>query len=475
MGIVERFLAQGRRVRGATLYEKGHRTDLDIYSAGKNITRYNFGLMLEQTETEKLLYARLQGLGGELEWGTELTGLEQREDGVSATLVRNGRPETVHARYLVAADGASSTVRKRVGVPFTGNTTEQRFMVMDAAVAGDIDGKTMAININAHGDIALFPLTTDGRYRVISTLPPGFKDEDPTVEDFQAFVKDHFPGGLTLRDPEWFSPYHVHSRSVESMKVGRVFFIGDAAHVHTPVGGQGMNTGLQDAHNLAWKLALVTKGTLAEETLETYHRERYAVAQRLINTSDRVFQAVSEDTNVARFLRTHVFARLVRFATRLPGAKERFFPVIGMTNIRYSDGLVVQDKAKGLPRDAPNVGARWPYVRFRCGEDELSGYSLLDYEHHHLFVFTTELPEELRAEARGLEHAFALKVHLVTPNAQPNTLHCDARTFASFTRKAAAYLVRPDAYVALRGRLEGNSLRDLLKPYSLTSNISNKP
>ncbi|MBE9137308.1 FAD-dependent monooxygenase [Nodosilinea sp. LEGE 07088] len=469
IGIVEAFLAQGRQVRGGTLYTTIGNFDIDIYSAGHDQTRYSYGLMLEQSNTEKLLYQHLQSRGHQLEWNCELLKVEPTEAGFQATLGQSdGTIEVVQFSYLIAADGASSTVRKHLGVAFTGNTVEQRFMVMDATVEQGFQNETIALNFNASGDIALFPLPPRDRFRIISTLPSNSAQEDPTVEDFKVLLQENFPVGLEVTDPAWFTPYRIHSRSVEQFKVGRVFFVGDAAHVHTPVGGQGMNTGLQDAHNLAWKLAAVLKGELPASVLDSYHAERHPVAQRLLSTTDRIFQAVSEQTPWASFFRAHLFAPLVILITHLPGVKQRFFPIVAQTGIRYEDGYFIQGQTENLPKDAPAPGERWPYLTFDQAGKALTSYGLLDYAYHHLFLFCANpAMAEIAALTDELEQAFCLKVHLVTPQSQAHFLRCGARPFAQFSSgDVAAYLVRPDAYLGLRANLfQLKFLRTTLEQY----------
>lgn len=466
MGIVEAFLAKGRQVRGGTLYDPSGRTELNIYGAGAGKTRYNYGLMLEQSETEKLLYKHLQRLGCNLEWETELSELQQMEDGIGADLIHpDGRTETVHASYVIAADGAHSLIRKQTNVPFTGDTVEQRFMVMDATVIGEV-GDAIALNFSRKGDIALFPLPTNQRYRIISTLPTEFEDKDPTAEDFCNFVQENFPGQPEVSNPAWYTPYRIHSRSVEHFRKGHVFFVGDAAHIHTPVGGQGMNTGLQDAHNLAWKLALVLKDKLPKEALESYHTERHPVAQKLLKTTDRIFQAVSEQTPIASFIRANLFVPLIKFVTGLPGVQKQLFRIVSQTGIYYDRGWLIQDKTKGFSQEAPKPGKRWPYVSFVQEGRTLSSYKLLDYAHHHLFLFSRQADIEslLRLQAE-LEHSFCLKAYLITPKEQPNTLGCD--TFTRFyEHQLVAYLVRPDAYLAFRtSATETDNLAEILQRY----------
>ncbi|MCB0062852.1 MAG: FAD-dependent monooxygenase, partial [Caldilineaceae bacterium] len=478
MGIAETFLAQGTHARGLTLHTKHWTKDFNVFATGADQTRYNFGVMIEQTKTERILHDYLQQAGHQLEWETELTQLEQMDRGVHLTLRHaDGTTESLMTRYLIAADGASSTVRKQTDVAFVGETVEQRFVIMDATVAEPLAQATMDLNFNPNGPIGVIPLSTPDRFRIISTLPKGYTGAEPTVEDFQRFLKQNFPGGLTTSDPAWFSIYHIHSRSVAHFNVGNIFFVGDAAHVHTPLGGQGMNTGLQDAHNLAWKLALVLRNQLPVVALDSYHAERWPVAHRLVTTTDRLFELISNDSPLASFVRVNIFPPLLRFVMRLPGVQRRVFPILAMTGIRYADGFFVKTQEHDLPKNAPVAGERWPYVRFASSGSEISSYSVLDYTKHHLFIFTPKVDKSLRAQAAGLEQSLPLRVHFVLPKITSDqavpALTCDNATFTRFSKsgETSIYLVRPDAYVALAQRLTDADLRSLLATYFDESDV----
>ncbi len=472
MGIVAEFLAQGIRAHGISLYEAHRVTDFNVYEAGADQTRYNLGLLIEQTKTEMLLNAHLARLGHQLAWETELTDLEQTANGVRVTLLHaDGSSETLHARYLIAADGASSTVRKALGVAFTGETVERSFEIMDVTVDGPVTNQTLALNLNANGPIALIPLTAPGRFRTISIIPADFKSGDLTAAEYRAFLEKNFPGGLTVRESAWFSTYHIHSRSVAHFQVGDIFFVGDAAHVHTPLGGQGMNTGLQDAHNLAWKLALVLRGHLPAAALGSYQLERYPVAHRLVTTTDRLFALLSLNNPVMRFARVNLFPQLLRLLLSRPSVQRRAFPILAMINIHYQDGLLLKATAQDLPKTAPDAGTRWPYMSFIREDAAISSYELLDYAHHHLFLFAPSVTTLLRGQAGALEAWVPLKVYFVTQevqrDAQPQTLQCDAATWGRFARPGQTnlFLVRPDAYIALAQQVDGRDLRQLLTPY----------
>ncbi|MFI1715828.1 FAD-dependent monooxygenase [Streptomyces sp. NPDC053513] len=246
---------------------------------------------LPQNETERILRDRLAALGGKVERGVRLLTLEGvdfsgRVDGaadVTAVLEHaDGRVERTRAPFVVGTDGAGSAVRAQLGGGFTGSTYESAFALVDARIEGYLPPDQALYYQSAAGALVVVALP-DGVFRFFSSLPPG---EKVTVERMQAIVDERGPGGVRLTDPVWVSDFRIHARHASEFQLGRVFIAGDAAHVHSPAGGQGLNTGIQDAHNLAWKLAAVLHGEAPSDLLRTYGPERAAVARRVVRDTD---------------------------------------------------------------------------------------------------------------------------------------------------------------------------------------------
>ncbi|MGX4691122.1 FAD-dependent monooxygenase [Streptomyces sp. JNUCC 63] len=266
-------------------------SQMRYYSDGKVVADLRYRpatrpLICPQPDIEEVLRANLATAGGAVEWATELLGFEQLGDRVRARL--RGPDGTEHEEefaYLVGADGASSTVRGRLGVGFEGSTYELRFVVADVMVDTCFDHRMTHYFCSPRGILVACGLP-DGRWRVFTSAPPGVTREDVDLAAVQRLVDERGPGGIRLRDPDWISVFDVHARHAETTRVGRVFLIGDAAHIHSPAGGQGLNTGVNDAHNLAWKLALVWHGRGAERLLDTYVGERGEVARAVVRQAD---------------------------------------------------------------------------------------------------------------------------------------------------------------------------------------------
>ncbi|MFG2947434.1 FAD-dependent monooxygenase [Streptomyces adustus] len=266
-------------------------SQMRYYSDGKVIAdlRYQAAtrpLICPQPDIEEVLRTNLASVGGAVRWRTELLGFEQLDDRVLARIRHeDGTEHEEEFAYVVGADGASSTVRGRLGVGFEGSTYELRFVVADVMVDTRFDHRMTHYFCSPRGILVACGLP-DGRWRVFTSAPPGVTREDVDLAMVQSLVDERGPGGIRLRDPDWISVFDVHARHAETTRVGRVFLIGDAAHIHSPAGGQGLNTGVNDAHNLAWKLALVWHGHGAERLLDSYASERGDVARTVVRQAD---------------------------------------------------------------------------------------------------------------------------------------------------------------------------------------------
>ncbi|GGW84332.1 3-(3-hydroxyphenyl)propionate hydroxylase [Streptomyces malachitofuscus] len=266
-------------------------SQMRYYSDGKVIAdlRYRAAtrpLICPQPDIEAVLRANLVRVGGTVEWSTEMLSFEQLGDRVRARLRGpDGSEHEEEFAYLVGADGASSTVRARLGVGFEGSTYELRFVVADVRVDTAFDHRMTHYFCSPRGILVACGLP-DGRWRVFTSAPQGVSQDDIDLAAVQRLVDERGPGGIRLSDPDWISVFNVHARHAETTRVDRAFLIGDAAHIHSPAGGQGLNTGMNDAHNLAWKLALVWHGRVEEPLLDTYVSERGEVARAVVRQAD---------------------------------------------------------------------------------------------------------------------------------------------------------------------------------------------
>jgi 2-polyprenyl-6-methoxyphenol hydroxylase-like FAD-dependent oxidoreductase len=287
---VDDFLACGQKVVTSNMWSGG----AAIAHIRLNVveTPYPYALMVPQSETERVLEERLESLGLAVERQVELIGFEETGEKVVSVLRHaDGREKTVESDWLAGCDGAHSTARHGLGLEFEGNTIQNDFVLADIHVSGMRAGPPeLDIHLHREGVLVFFPITTN-RYRVIADLgeAKGPRPVDPTLQQIQAIIDRRGPGGITVSDPIWLSAFRINERKVRDYRKGRVFLAGDAAHVHSPAGGQGMNTGMQDAFNLAWKLALVCRDICRPDAvLDSYSSERSAIGDQVLADAGRL-------------------------------------------------------------------------------------------------------------------------------------------------------------------------------------------
>ncbi len=274
-------------------------------------TPHPYALMLPQSETERLMEEHLSTCGVQVERQVELVRFATEADKLAATLLHaDGRTEEVQSEWMIGCDGAHSAVRHGLGMQFEGNTQPSDWILADVHLAG-LRTKPDEFNMFWHssGALALFPISP-GRFRVIADIGDAHGSThraDPSLAEVQAVLDERGPGGLTVSSPVWLASFRINERKVADYRAGRVFLAGDAAHVHSPAGGQGMNTGMQDACNLAWKLALVCRGMAAPEPLlESYSIERSAVGHQVLVDAGRLTTVAILKSGVMQEVRNHV-------------------------------------------------------------------------------------------------------------------------------------------------------------------------
>src|SRR5215217_1469060 len=400
IGLGETAIAKGTIASRVRLIEGGEvRGEMNLGNFGKDLSQYPYMLMLEQSKTEELLYDFVRGHGRDVCWKTELENFSQDATGVTAQVkTPSGESETIRGKFLVGCDGASSPVRHGLGLTFGGSTFERLFYVADARVDWDLPHDALHVCLAKDVFVAFFPMPGENRYRVVGTFPEGKNEEQGEVvyEEIEREIKEQAKLNLELSDVRWFSFYKVHSRRVNKFSEGRCFLAGDSAHIHSPAGAQGMNTGIQDAYNLAWKLALVVKGIAREELLDTYNEERLANAQRLLESTDRMFELAAGSNWLMSLFRTTIFPPVAGFVASLESVSKRIFPLISQIGINYRKAALSQH-TDDEPDDV-KAGDRLPYFLI----DGQSIFDKLKEPKFHLLLFSnsdrSEACEEFRSE-----------------------------------------------------------------------------
>lgn len=333
------ILEQGHRVPAANLWVKGEQAaHLPLGAIGADLTPYPFLQIYPQDQHEQLLIERLARFGVSVERQTELLDFTDHGHLISARLRHaDGQEEICQAFYLAGCDGARSTVRKTLGIEFPGGTYQQVFYVADVDAEGPaIDGQ-LHVDLDEADFLAVFPLSGNGRARLIGTVRDERAEhpENLRFEDVSHRAMDNLK--VQVKQVNWFSTYRVHHRVAQRFGHGRAFLLGDAAHVHSPAGGQGMNTGIGDAINLAWKLAAVLNRKAEQALLLTYELERIEFARRLVATTDRVFSFVTADGPIANLLRTRLAPLLIPRVTAVEAAREFIFRTVSQITLNYRD------------------------------------------------------------------------------------------------------------------------------------------
>jgi 2-polyprenyl-6-methoxyphenol hydroxylase-like FAD-dependent oxidoreductase len=455
LGLAAEALALGKRSDGANLWAAGmHKGRVPLGDAGRELSPYPYILVLGQDENERLLGKRLNEFGVDVHWQAELLGLAQDAEQATAVLrFADGSVRRVEARFVAGCDGAHSTVRKLCDIEFPGAPYEQVFFVADMRMRGPMVPDEVNVYLWRSGFHLFFPMRGEDHWRIVGIVPKHLRDRgELSFDDVKESLTAEAGEAMRFDECSWFSTYRIHHRRAAQFRHGRCFLLGDAAHIHSPMGAQGMNTGLQDAYNLGWKLAEVLRGDAHESLLDSYESERIPVAKRLLSGTDRLFRMIVADNWLAGLWRTKVLARVAGFVLRRPLIQAWMFRSVSQVGIGYADSALSQAN-DWLPPEAPQPGDRFPWLRLRLRADgpvhDL--YQVLDDRRFHLFVVGQSLPE-------GMQPLPGARVctHLI-----PRGVYNDDVLRRRGFNLPCYYLVRPDGHVALAGtRLRAESVRD---------------
>jgi len=488
--VVEPFLAAGHRLRAVNLFSNGHRLarlDFDPLQ-----TRYPYLMCLDQTVTERILTEHLASFGVSIERGIELVGLTQGTARAEAELLHaDGRREMMHTPFIVAADGAHSTVRHLLGLNFAGKTFEQTFVLADLHADWDLSDDEFHLFASGEGLAALLPMG-GGRHRFIADHPETVAggeikpeqpadarseadddapDDPPPLAFFREAAARRIHRPLELSGMEWSSYFRLNSRMVERLRVQRTFLAGDAAHVHSPAGAQGMNTGIQEAFNLGWKLARVLKGHASEHLLDTYQAERHPIERDVLRQTSFITQLAEAERGPLKLLRERAMPILAAFGPLRDAARL----MVSELSIQYRrSSLTLERVLDGGPR----AGERAPDALVHVIDGPLGRapgtgciFDLHDPAYFSLFLLLS-VPGGDRTRFDAMDpHAAA---SLATDPSVEKLASLVERVLAGNVRiwrvidaqsgsgtplteaygrtRPAFYLLRPDGYICARGR-----------------------
>lgn len=447
LGIVERALELGKKGTGATMWADGRRmAHVPLGDAGRTTTPYPFILVLGQDDNELIMGEKLNGLGLSVQWNTELVDFTQHADHVAATLTLPDRgTRTVTASYIAGCDGAHSAVRKLSGIDFPGAPYEHVFFVADVEATGSMIPEEVNVYLWQAGFHLLFPMRGKDHWRIVGIVPPELRGKDDLrLDAVMPSLHKEAGDNLSIRSCSWFSAYRIHHRAAERFRDRRAFILGDAAHIHSPVGAQGMNTGLQDAYNLAWKLALVVQGKADPELLNSYNEERLPVAQRLLSTTDRAFKLVVSDSPIAGLMRTKVIARIAASLMSVERTQRFAFRTVSQTGINYRRSSLSK-ALDALPFEAPQCGDRFPWLHLRVRDDGHieDTFKIFEDSCFNLVAFGQAAPPATTLGFGDIVRSWTI----------PSDPQNDAERARAGIPAPSFFVIRPDGHVGLCGKL----------------------
>ncbi|MEP9379524.1 FAD-dependent monooxygenase [Aquabacter sp. CN5-332] len=435
LGVADDFIATGIRMSHIRVGDGAHELAAMPIAEGVD-SAFPFTLIVPQSKTEEILAAHLAKAGLAVERGVELVDYVEIGDTVRATLKHpDGTQETVDTLFLVGCDGARSVVRHKTGIAFEGYTEPQTFILSDTRIDGPLDPTSIYIWWSSAGSIALFPVVP-GVWRTFAMRDEPAGEEPPTLEEIQSHIEASGPPGIKVHDASWLSTFRVNERLAAGYRKGRVFLAGDAAHIHSPAGGQGMNTGIQDAVNLGWKIASVLAGRGdAEALLDSYEAERRPVAREVVaGAAQKLHLGMVAKGTATRLVRD----TLVSIASRVPAVRRKLQVEMSETEIRYEDGPLIEAGRRVGGSGAPKVGAR----ALQTTHDGWSLWSFLSASHHTLLLFG---PPSAHGDLRTAAGRFGSALEVMD-------MGTDAAAAERYGIHGTGWvLVRPDQFIATRG------------------------
>ena len=499
LGVTKDLVPLGKTLHGITVFAEGE----PIASADFNEleSAHKYVLTVSEIDTEACLTRALEALGGKVDHGAKLTSFRQDGTGVSAEILRGEAKETVRAAWLVGCDGAKSTVRRKLELAFEDGSYDDDFVLADLSITWDVRDDRVSAFLGEDGVFACFPLP-GGTYRIVASLPAEARESKaaPTLSDMQTLFAQRTGKNGTLTDATWIARYKANSRQVHNYRDDRVFLAGDAAQVHSPAGGQGLNAGIQDALNLGWKLALVHQGHARGLLLSTYQLERHGVGRGVVRAVDVAAKMASIKSGVSKSARME----LARFLSAFEVVQARAAKDISDLGLSYEQSPIVRSDKTGLLNarlgsaaggDTPTIGSVRDFAvapaagqRAPDGKITLAGQggtqrllTLLDGKKHALLLFDGR-SHSAEGYARftslsatiGAHFGEAIGVWVVTPRgARPAELPAELpvlldpdgdleKRYAATTE--CVYLIRPDGYIGYRSQpADEAKLMDYLK------------
>lgn len=469
MGISEKVVQESIIAQSLSVIFNGKdKIRISLKNIGNGLTKFPNLYLVEQSKTEQLLIDFVTARGYTVERKTALKIFTQDETGVRVILKHSdGKEETIKTKYLIAADGGNSAIRQYLKIPFVGYRHKVSLFVIDCKAESDLAPEEICFSFSDTATSGIFPLK-QSRKRIDGAIPRELEGNTRiTFDDIEKHYAEDIRTKISLSKPEWFSVSHSNQRYALSYRQKRCFLVGDAAHVFTPVGAQGMNTGLQDAYNLAWKLAFVIQGKAKETLLNTYSDERQNIAKKAIRLTGKIYNLVTSQNRITKSFRLYLLPYLMRWTLPLM-VKQKFlrrfcFNAISEIGINYRKSLLSYKASSGnFPAHAPKPGDRLPYLIYADDDQERNIQEKINGTGFTLFIFIrNDLPTEIINIAEKYKNVLSYEVIPYTYKTK--------FVYAHFgMENSGCYLIRPDMYIAFRSimlspRHLNNYLQQFLK------------
>jgi 2-polyprenyl-6-methoxyphenol hydroxylase-like FAD-dependent oxidoreductase len=450
LGISDHLVDLGSQTVRMRIHAGDRDLSIPLFDLGLADTAYPFLMFLSQAETERILAEHLADHGIDIERCVELVRLDQDPDSARAVLRGpDGVEQTVVARYVVGCDGAHSAVRTAIGIDFVGGSYPQNFVLVDAEADG-IDDGAAHVFLTERGMLFFFPLGKPASWRLLAMRPTGDAGDlapiELSLDEVQVLVDRYTGGRVRLHDPVWMTNFRLHHRAARRYRSGRVFLAGDAAHIHSPAGAQGMNTGIQDAVNLAWKLAQSIHGMAHSTLLDTYEHERAPVGRNVLRFTDRAFTLATTDNAAVRFARRSVAPAAMRLFARSKTGRRYAFRTISQLAIRYRRSPLSVN-GRGVPRRGPKAGDRLPDGPVQQNRRDSTLHRLTAAPGWHLLYRGATAPLGLDDWPDLTVHRFGTHDQHDSDATIPATT---ARRLGLTTNSSEFFVVRPDGHIGYR-------------------------
>jgi 2-polyprenyl-6-methoxyphenol hydroxylase-like FAD-dependent oxidoreductase len=450
MGIAQSAIESGILANEIKLVFNGTKSViLPVKDIGKELTQFPHLLMLEQSKTEQILADYIQKYGHSIERETELIRFTQDADGVTSFLNdANGGTEVIKTKYLIAADGAHSTVRKQLKIPFAGTSDPISLFVTDCISEADFQSDQICFSFSEETTAGFFPLP-GGRWRIDGVISSELAKNDPIFfMDIAKNIADKTRINVKISQPGWFSTFQVNERCAQTFQQNKCFLVGDAAHIHSPVGAQGMNTGLQDSCNLAWKLEMVINGRVRAELLNSYSSERKVVAKNVVRGTHRAFNFLTSRNFILKWVRVYALPFILQpvlpLLIKQKVIRSFVFKRISGIGVQYRKNSFSHQTSLGRFRTcAPKPGDRLPYLRYWEYGQDISIQDQVDGTSYLLMIFSKSNQEPIVKMAEKYSAFLSVQILPSLSNAVESFKQMGIIDYGCF-------LIRPDLYISYR-------------------------